>query len=148
MIIVYARNSFLPIQLGSTPQLISSSCRQCPTSNTSIYSETKLHNLEKENTFCWEHIWHKIANLQRNYPIYNRQAVKKVAIHSVEAQHLQWPETQNNTFRPSGKKYLQKCRLKEHRLCFSNSLYMQNITKKLVLNLVDILLLLKVCTPL
>jgi hypothetical protein len=70
------------------------------------------------------------------------------AIHSVEAQNLQWPETQNNTFRPSGKKCLQIYRLKEHRLCFSNSLYMQNITKKLVLNhLVDFLLLLNVCTP-
>jgi hypothetical protein len=67
--------------------------------------------------------------------INNRQAVKKVAIHSVEAQNVQWPEAQNNTFRPFGKKYLQIYRLNEHRLCFSNSLYMQNITKKLVLKL-------------
>jgi hypothetical protein len=49
--------------------------------------------------------------------------------------------------RPSSKKYLQMYMLKYHCFCFSNSLYMQNITKKQVLDLADLLILLKVCTP-
>jgi hypothetical protein len=82
----------LYITYGSTPHLISSFCRQCPTSNMSDKSDPKLHNLEKKTHFI-ENMY--VITLHICNEIIPCATVRhlKIPIHSVIAKNLQWSET-------------------------------------------------------
>jgi hypothetical protein len=72
--IFYKKNSIRTYLNAPVHSKFQVQCNQFHSSNRSDNSDLKLHNLEKENTFCWEHIWHKFANLQWNYLSWNSQS--------------------------------------------------------------------------